>query len=198
MHTIREAPITQLPRLAAIDMRFTIDAVVTVAPDGSGGFALSERPVRPSVKDYDALPGNHPDDWMRDLDVRGWGLFFALDGDQRIGGALIAAGTAALSLTGGLDVACLWDLRVAPAHRGQGVGAALLRAAAAWARDRGCVRMSIETQDNNAAACRFYRRQGCTLERVDPAAYPALPGETALYWALDITGLSEPPEQPLS
>lgn len=52
------------------------------------------------------------------------------------------------------------DLFVAPEARGMGVGAALLDAAAAWARDAGAVRMSLSTARDNSPAQRLYQQRG--------------------------------------
>jgi len=80
------------------------------------------------------------------------------------------------------DLAVLWDLRVAPARRGAGVGTALFRAAAAHASAHGCRQLKIETQNINVAACRFYARRGCTLGAIHRFAYPGLPDEVQLLW----------------
>jgi GNAT superfamily N-acetyltransferase len=85
-------------------------------------------------------------------------------------------------LVGRRDLAVLWDLRVAPAARRRGVGAALFRAAAAWAAARGCAQLKVETQNVNVPACRFYARQGCVLGAIDRFAYPGLPHEVRLLW----------------
>ena len=52
------------------------------------------------------------------------------------------------------DAALVWDIRVHPAFRRQGVGRALLAFAESHARAAGRARMIIETQDINVAACR--------------------------------------------
>lgn len=80
------------------------------------------------------------------------------------------------------DVAVLWDIRVLPRERGGGVGSALFRAAGGWARTRGCRRLTIETQNINVPACRFYQKMGCTLGAIDRFAYPGQPAEVQLLW----------------
>jgi GNAT superfamily N-acetyltransferase len=59
----------------------------------------------------------------------------------------------------------LWleDLYVRPAHRGAGLGEAMLRALAALAVERGCGRFEWSVLDWNEQAIRFYRRMGATL-----------------------------------
>jgi GNAT superfamily N-acetyltransferase len=51
-------------------------------------------------------------------------------------------------------------LYVAPEARGRGVGAALLRACRAQGRAWGCAQLVVAARADNAAAQRFYERQG--------------------------------------
>jgi GNAT superfamily N-acetyltransferase len=59
----------------------------------------------------------------------------------------------------------LWleDLFVYPAHRGSGLGKALLVALAGLARERGCGRFEWAVLDWNAPAIRFYESLGATV-----------------------------------
>jgi GNAT superfamily N-acetyltransferase len=152
---------------------------------GLAGFTFVEREIaRPWVKDYDAERGNHPTDWPKRFDMRAWGLLSAWEGPARVGGALVAFDTAGVSLLGGRrDVALLWDIRVRPDHRQHGIGRMLFAAVEDWARRRGCVRLDIETQTNNVAACRFYAHMGCELRAIDRFAYPNLPDEVSVLWS---------------
>lgn len=59
-----------------------------------------------------------------------------------------------------VQIRVLNDLYVDPAHRRQGVGRALLSAAAAFARDDGAARLMLETGRDNAAARALYRAAG--------------------------------------
>lgn len=52
------------------------------------------------------------------------------------------------------------DLFVASEARGRGVGAALLRHAAGFARGEGAVRLALSTEKTNAAAQALYEREG--------------------------------------
>jgi len=64
----------------------------------------------------------------------------------RVGGAVIAWNTPTVHLLEGrTDLALLWDLRVAPESRGQGVGTALFQAAESWAASRGVRWLKVET-----------------------------------------------------
>ncbi|MGD2116984.1 MAG: GNAT family N-acetyltransferase [Chromatiales bacterium] len=57
-------------------------------------------------------------------------------------------------------VALLEDMVVAQAHRGSGYGSALLQHAINVARDNGCLRISLLTDQDNAAARAFYLHHG--------------------------------------
>lgn len=171
----------------AFDVRAVLDVVAV--DGGIGGLRLVERALdTPRTKDYDAEPGNHPSVWPSRFDVRGWHVLGAWRDGVRVGGAVVvhgAPGLDVLDLLGGdADAAALWDLRVLPAARGTGVGAALLDAAAAWARGRGARRLAVETQNVNVPACRLYARRGCTLAAIRLRAYPTLPDEAQLVWEL--------------
>lgn len=182
---VRAEPVDGLGELAAIPAAFRVERLlrVTVTAGGLGGIALAEEPVAtPWLKDYDAREG--PGAWAERFDVSGWGLLVARDGDRRLGAAVIARDTPGLHmLRDRPDAAALWDLRVRPEARRTGVGARLFEAAAAWAAGRGCTTLLVETQNVNVAACRLYRRMGCTLASIDRLAYPDLPHEVQLVWS---------------
>jgi len=176
-----------LDEYAAVSIAFVVDRIleVTLADGGLGGMLLTETAVaEPYVKDYDAIEdAESPARWPERFDISGWGLICGRRDGVLAGGAVVALNTPGLGMTAGRDdVAVLWDIRVSPAERGAGVGSALLRAAADWARARGCDWLEIETQNVNVAACRFYQKMGCTLGAIDRFAYPELPGEVRLLW----------------
>ena len=59
----------------------------------------------------------------------------------------------------------LEDLFVEPAHRGAGIGKALLRRLAALARERDCGRLEWRVLDWNEPSIRFYESLGATVMR---------------------------------
>ncbi|MDQ0169389.1 GNAT family N-acetyltransferase [Paenibacillus tundrae] len=68
-------------------------------------------------------------------------------------------------------------------YRGSGVGKLLLNQAEAWAKERNLIGMSLEAQDDNLGACRFYVKQGFILGGVDTLKQTYTPNiETTLYW----------------
>lgn len=180
---VREESAAALPELARIPIWFEVRSVLDVADD-AGGFDLSERSLdAPWVKDYDAIGGEGPTSWADRFDLSRWGFLSARVDGRMVGAAAVAFDTPGVDmLEGRRDLAVLWDLRVAPDARGQGVGSALFRAAEEWARARGCTRLKIETQNVNVPACSFYAAQGCVLGAANRSAYPALPDEIQLLW----------------
>ncbi len=169
-----------------VPIAFEVRSVLDVsAPDGGlGGLVMAERAVDPPyVKDYDAIAGEGPARWAARFDVSRWGFFVARAGGRRVGSAAVAFDTPGVHmLEERRDLAVLWDLRVAPDARGRGAGAALVRAAEAWAAARGARRMKIETQNINVAACRFYAAQGYVVGAIHRFAYPDFPEEAQILW----------------
>jgi GNAT superfamily N-acetyltransferase len=68
----------------------------------------------------------------------------------------------------GARVALLEDMVVAPAWRNAGIGSQLLEAAIAHARQAGCQRITLLTDDINTDAQRFYGRHGFTHSPMVP------------------------------
>lgn len=184
---VREEPAAALPDFARIPISFEVRSVLDVADD-AGAFVLTERSLDvPWVKDYDAIGGEGPTRWAHRFDISRWGFLSARVDGTLVGAAAVAFATPGVDmLEGRRDLAVLWDLRVAPDARGQGVGSALFRAAEAWARARGCTRLKIETQNINVPACRFYAAQGCVLGAANRSAYPELSDEIQLLWYKDL------------
>ncbi len=178
---------------AALSIAFLCDRVLDVREDPNGAVTLTERALEePFRKDYDAQPGGAPGEWSTRFDVSHWGLLVARRGGVRVGGAILAHRTPESVLLGDReDRALLWDLRVAPDARRQGVGRTLVSAAAKWAVARSCTALLIETQNINVAACRLYAASGARLRSVVREAYPTRPEEIQLIWGLDLPVESE-------
>lgn len=60
----------------------------------------------------------------------------------------------------GERVALLEDMVVSPNGRGQGVGSKLIKYAVGFAKEKGCKRITLLTDDGNKGAHRFYERNG--------------------------------------
>ena len=173
-----------LVEYAAVSIAFEVRHVLTVETARSRSSPLQSRPVAaPYVKDYDAALGNHPREWSRCFDVRRALFLVALRDQRRVGGAvLIVAPDDVRRLGGSSDSALLWDLRVAPEFRRQGVGRCLLNAVESLARALHIDGICVETQDVNVGACCLYHSAGYELTEITSAAYPDLPHETRLIW----------------
>ncbi|KAF1048546.1 YhjD/YihY/BrkB family envelope integrity protein [Xylophilus sp.] len=181
--TVRIDRVDDLDGHATVPSRFSTDTVLDVQADGAR-FALARRQL-PALfhKDYDAH--ERPQRWPRQFDTAHWALLSAWQGAQRVGGLVAARDTP------GADLLVVWDLRVDPASRREGVGAALFRAAEDWGRRHGCTELKVETQNVNPGACAFYQRLGCTLAQAVPGAYPDLPDEVQLIWRKPLVPVPE-------
>jgi GNAT superfamily N-acetyltransferase len=188
---VRQDSVTNLAEYASIPIAFEVNSALDIAGtfDGEPRFELTERSLStPYIKDYDAIDGEHPTQWPVRFDVSNWVVLAAWVDGRRVGGAVVAFDNAGLDMfEGRRDLAVLWDIRVAPEFRGQGVGSSLFQAAEACARERGCRQIKVETQNINVPACDFYARMGCVLQSVSRRAYAELPDEVQLLWYKDLS-----------
>ena len=168
---------------AEIPIAFLVDRVLEPKPDGGPLDLVVRQHFEPWVKDYDAEQGSDPALWSRHCDTSAWRVISAWDGAARVGGVVLIAGVPGVDmLEDRADLALIWDLRVAPAFRGRGVGARLVEAAREWARSQACRELKVETQNINVGACQFYESQGFELRSVRCGAYPDLPNELEMLW----------------
>ena len=132
-------------------------------------------PVEPYVKTYDELEEEDEEqEWDEDS-----ALFVALLDNRPIGRLSVTRNWNAYGL---LD-----DFGVDSAPRGSGIGGRLFEQAKAWAEADGLPGLTLETQNNNLNACRFYERQGFELGGFDRFFYRGLCPDTreiALFWYL--------------
>ena len=169
---IIEISALRLDEYACIPIAFEVRTILDpdLSQSGLSGIHFHERPVVPYIKDYDLL--GSPPTWAEEFDLKNWGVFLALKGETPVGGAVVAWNTNDVDmLEGRRDMSVLWDIRVSPERRGQGVGKLLFEHAAAWSKTKGCIQMKIETQNVNVNACRFYQTQGAVLGDIRRFAY---------------------------
>ncbi len=190
---IREVGAEALEQYGAIPMRHRVESVLQVDEinGGLGGLTLTETPLdQPYVKDHDEFDPEGVASWTSRFDVSKWLFLMAFDGDVAIGGATLAFRSPKVDMLDGRDdLAVLWDIRVHPEYKRQGLGSRLIDRAVAWARKQGCKQIKIETQNNNVPACRFYAARGCRLGAIDRYGYandPRVTHETMLIWYLDL------------
>jgi len=97
-------------------------------------------------------------------------ILLAYDGDRAVGIALCFRGFSSFQARPLLNV---HDLAVLPERRGRGIGRLLLEAVAAKARALGCCKLTLETQEHNAAR-RLYESVGFTRDVHVPEAGAAI------------------------
>ncbi|MFO1401672.1 MAG: GNAT family N-acetyltransferase [Steroidobacteraceae bacterium] len=84
-------------------------------------------------------------------------VFLAWDGARPVGVAVCFGGYSTFAAQ---PLVNIHDLSVRAECRGRGVGRALLRGVAAWAREHGCCKVTLEVLDHNAAARGLYESEG--------------------------------------
>ncbi|WP_282085481.1 GNAT family N-acetyltransferase [Streptomyces tendae] len=179
-YTYRTARPEDTETLHALDGSFTTGTVFRVTAT-TEGFTLRETPVDPPV--HKVFPPRDTDDDDRaateDGDSR---TFVATGADGR------PVGFAALSYAPWNRRLTIEDIEVAPAHRGRGVGRALVGHAVGFARERGADHLWLEVTNLNAPAIHAYRRMGFDFCGLDTALYGGTPasGEQALYMAMPV------------
>lgn len=192
---IEEVGSDKLSQYAEIPISFKVESIFKVEPvnQGLGGILLREEKVEhPYLKDYDAYEDGDArlERWTRCFDIRNWGIFLARQEQHCVGGAVVAYNTAGVHmLAGRKDLALLWDIRIHPGFRRQGIGTKLFKHALNWSRKRGCRQLKIETQNINVPACKFYARQGCQLGEINfygYAGHPKVRHEIMLIWYLNL------------
>lgn len=182
---IRSENQSSLTEYAATPIAFAVREVIGAVTAGGAPNPLPRRGIaRAFRKDYDAIPGNGPAGWPARFAVDRARFMAAYDQGRRVGGAVVIVEPSDVARLGGEPpFALLWDVRVAPAARGRGIGRALLRAAETVTQETGSRGLVAETQDINVAACHLYARAGYDIIRVNPTAYPDIAGETQIVWA---------------
>jgi GNAT superfamily N-acetyltransferase len=183
VHTLDE-----LDAYARISIAFDVrERVVLPLERTASGDIMTQSLGGSYLKDYDVAPENHPSHWNALLLAARHALLIAERGNEWIGGAIVLCDSPNIHmLRGASDVVLLWDLRVDPRFRGAGVGRALFLSAEHWGIANGCRSIRVETQDTNAAAARFYLRQGCALASATPGAYPDAPGDAQLIFEKEL------------
>jgi len=189
MITVKEETMDTYAAGVRVPIAFRVESIFRIAlsDHGLGGLPMTEETVpEPYVKDYDIYACG-TEAWAERWDIANWGFLSAYKGDQRVGTAAIAWKTDGVEkLENKDDVAVLWDLRVHPDLRRQGIGRQLFVHAVQWARQRSCKRLTIETQNINVASCRFYAALGCELVTINVHGYDECPDEAELIWEREL------------
>jgi GNAT superfamily N-acetyltransferase len=192
---VQQEGLEALESYERIPMRFEVSSRVDIdhLRHRLGGL-LKTITVDPYWKDYDEYVDERPTSLSRRFDMSSWGIFSAFEGEERVGGAIVAYRAPAYELLEGRsDLAALVDIRVAPEAQGREVGRTLFTTARGWATGRSCLELRVETQDTNVAACRFYAAMGCDLHSIEEGAYGPTSDEARLIWKISLQSTSEPP-----
>ncbi len=83
----------------------------------------------------------------------------------------------------------VWNILIDRHHRRRGLGRHFMQRAAEWARQHGCRALTLETQNNNIDACRFYQHLGFRLTGIRDDLYhndDLQRGEVAIFWSLAV------------
>lgn len=156
--------------------------------NGLGGFVFEEIKVNPYVKDLSKY--ERAVEYEKEFDITNWRFFMAFDGDVPVGAMTVAGKTEGLNMLSGRNDACvLWDIRVADKYKHRGIGEKLLNMGITEAKRDGYCQMIIECQNNNVAACKFYKKHGAVLCKIDMYAYyfdSDIKDEIQFVWYLDI------------
>jgi ribosomal protein S18 acetylase RimI-like enzyme len=123
-----------------------IERVVDAAAVHRAADLFDSPPLAAATEKFLAHPDHH--------------LLFAYDGDRAVG---MISGVEMTHPDKGTEM-FVYELGVAPVARLRGIGAALVRALADVARERGCYGMWVGTETDNEAAQATYRRAGATEE----------------------------------
>lgn len=146
---------------------------------------LIERYVPKFSKNYDDY--EYPLSWCTNWDISEWGIIFVQIGNLPIAGAIVAVHTDGLDMSEERDdLAVLLDIRVLPEYRRKGIGSQLFRFVEEWSKRRGLTELKIETQNNNVAAVKFYRKMGCIISEINRNVYLKIPEEIQLIFRKQI------------
>ncbi|WP_396127999.1 GNAT family N-acetyltransferase [Exiguobacterium mexicanum] len=75
------------------------------------------------------------------------------------------------------------NIAVQKAYRQSGLGHLLMKAAETWAKEQSLLGLSLEAQNDNVIACRFYAKEGFELGGVDTLKQIGNPNiDMTLYW----------------
>jgi len=128
---IEEVPVNRKTLLeqGTIPISYLVDAKIDVRRNGSGleGFTFKEGEVEPAyIRDYDLE--EKPVDWLKICKIDHWQIFRAVEEGQITGATLVALKSPEIHMLDGRDdLALLWDMRVVPEKRRQGIGSQLFQ-----------------------------------------------------------------------
>jgi GNAT superfamily N-acetyltransferase len=182
--SIKQISSKDMEDYSKIPISFEVKSILHVSHinQGLGGIQLIEQNCTTYVKNYDEIDEVHPLNWSKFFNLEEWGIFVIHYNDIYIGGATVTP-----PMSKDKKVAVLWDLRIHPDFRGQGLGKDLLKVVYNWVNSNNYSRLIVETQNINVSACKFYSKMGFILGTIDINGYynSEVAHETKLLWYLD-------------
>ncbi|MEW8988184.1 MAG: GNAT family N-acetyltransferase [Bacillus sp. (in: firmicutes)] len=114
-------------------------------------------------------------DWSRYIDSEERALFLAYKNNHCVGQIRIMKDWSRFCY--------IENIAVKKEFRRNGIAGQLLNQAETWAKHRNLIGFSLEAQDDNLGACRYYIKQGFKLGGVDTLKQTYNPNiDTTLYW----------------
>ncbi|MCT4787381.1 GNAT family N-acetyltransferase [Exiguobacterium aestuarii] len=128
--------------------------------------------------DHDVKEISFPDDqinWHGYMSQDNRIVYVAMDADECVGQIRIVKDWNRF--------AYIENIAVRMTYRKQGIGRMLLETAERWAKEKELIGLSLEAQNDNLIACRFYEKEGFQLGGVDTIKQHANPQiDLTLYW----------------
>ncbi len=177
---VRPAVPDDFAALATLDLTYPTDRILALSRSGAApehSFRLQWRRRQSSPAVYATLDTG----WLQGAALRA-DLLLVAELNGRAAGYLIVI------LPPWTDAGEITDLAVGAGERGQGLGTALVGAAADWARKRGLRALWVEPRADNATAIEFYVRRGFRLAGFNDRMYGDQddPGQTTVYMYLEL------------
>lgn len=136
---------------------------------------------------YDLNDEDDIDTWKDILNFDHSCILVAKENDKYLAGAVVATHSPKVNLLKGFkDTAILWDIRVDPKFQGRRIGSLLMEEVIKFSKSKGCKKLLIETQDNNAKAIDFYLKCGAYLHLVREHVYEDYPLEKQYLFLIDL------------
>ena len=190
MITYKKIDETYFEKYDSIPMLVHVKSVfsLTKIDNGLGGILLKETPVQEYTKDLSIY--EEATKYAQLFDISNWAFFMAFDNKMPIGAVTVASKTKCVHMLDGRDdMSVLWDIRVDDRYKNNGVGTKLFKMAVEWSKISGLKQLKIECQNTNVPACKFYKKLGATLGKIDEYAYyndPDTKDEIQFFWYLGI------------
>jgi ribosomal protein S18 acetylase RimI-like enzyme len=186
---IRSLTAAEVPGLSEIDVEFESDRFLDVEKTVNGlqaSWRLIERPLVPPFRSTDYGLNRQEREQVGARLRQGDGLYLVAEDAGRLGALLD------VERERWRDTATVRNILIDRSYRRRGLGRELMTRVIVWARDHGLRGITLETQTNNLAACRFYQAMGFKLCGIDDHFYSNDDigvKEVAIFWWYELDPL---------